>query len=282
MLPEMRMGDIQKLMKKGDVKLNGVRTKKDVPVKTGDVIEVYVEADYASFLPGPDIVYEDENIILFNKQPGISCVSDKPDGKPTLYSIAEEYMKRTGEFDINGLSVPYICHRLDHYTGGIVIVAKSQLYFEYIFEAFKQRRIRKFYKAIVCGRPDPERQELHDYIEKDALGAKVKVLKAPNKNTLPAVTRFTLEKSNGEVSLLDVELVTGRTHQARAHLASAGLPILGDDKYGNRKMNKKYAARYQALWAYKIIFETGKNNCLEYLNERTFETDHILLPYVEF
>jgi len=280
MLPQMREGDIQKLLRKGDVRVNGVRVKKDMAVHAGDVVELYVAGEYVSFLPKPEVVYEDENLIVFNKQPGISCISDKLDGKPTLYLLAGEYMKQTGEYSEEGLTVPYLCHRLDHYTGGLVIVAKSQQMFEYVFEAFKQRRVRKFYKALVCGRPAQPQGELHDFIIKDAASSKVKVVRAPARNALPAVTRYSLEKTGREISLLDVELVTGRTHQARAHLASAGLPILGDDKYGNRKLNKKYAVRYQALWAYKLLFETGVNNPLEYLNGKVIETGHILLPYV--
>ncbi|MBQ9942196.1 MAG: RNA pseudouridine synthase, partial [Christensenellaceae bacterium] len=121
-----------------------------------------------------------------------------------------------------------------------------------------------------------------DYIIKDAKGAKVRVVHQPTRDGMPAVTRYYTEKTNGELSLLDVELVTGRTHQARAHLASAGSPILGDDKYGDRRANKKFGARYQALWSYKIIFETGVNNCLEYLNKKVIETDNIVFPYVDF
>ena len=278
--PELRLEEAQRILKKGGVKVDGVRMKKDVPLVAGDVIEVYPDGDLAAFAPEAEVVYEDENLMIFNKPAGIQCVSDKMDGKPTLYSLAVDYMRSTGEYEVNSLSVPYICHRLDIDTGGLVIVAKNQLYFEELFEALKQRRIRRFYKAVVCGPVGRHSQAtLHDYMTMD--GGRGKVFHSPGKNTAPIATRYSLVKTNGELSLLDVELVTARPHQARAHLASAGFPVLGDEVYGNRRMNKKYDARYEALWADKIIFETGTNNLLEYLNKKEVSTQNIVFPYVD-
>lgn len=281
MLPQLRPSEAARLLKKGDVKINGKRTKKDVELAVGDVLEVYAELPYDGFLPEADIAYEDQNLMIINKQPGISCVDDREDGKPTLYDVAEAHMKKRGEFDVSAMNVPYICHRLDHNTGGLVIVAKTQTVYDFMVKAFRERRVRKFYRAIVCGRPERSRGELLGYIIKDSAGARVRVLQRPHRSALPAVTRYETVKTDGTLSLLDLELVTGRTHQARAHLASVGLPILGDDKYGNRRMNKKYGVRYQALWAYKIRFETGRNHFMEYLNGREVVTDHIEFPYVE-
>lgn len=281
MLPEMKRSRIAGLLRKGDIRVNGTRTKKDTDIFEGDIIELYIADGIEDFLPKPEVVYEDELMVIFNKPQGISSIPDRKDGKPTMYDVAVSYMKDTGEYNVDTLSVPYVCHRLDHFTGGLLIVGKSQYAFEHLTQAIRQRRIRKFYKAIVIGDTGDGRAELHDYLIKDARNARVKVVRAPSREAVPIVTRYQTEETNGRLSRIDVELVTGRTHQIRAHMAYAGHPVLGDDKYGNRRINKKLGIRHQALWAYKLVFQTGKNNSLEYLDGLTIETKHIDLPYVD-
>ncbi len=280
MLPEMKLSEVSKLMRNGDVRLNTKRQRKDVQVFNGDRIEIYVSDAISSFTPKPEIVYEDENFIIFNKQPGMSCLSDKNDGKPTVYSMAVEYMQSTGEYCIESLTVPYLCHRLDHNTGGLVIVAKNQSYYEYMLEAIAQRRVKKLYECIVVGSPRKDASSEQAFLVKDALASKVKIVPTSNLNSLPIMTRYVVLERGDELSRLEVELVTGRTHQIRAHLAYLGHPILGDDKYGNRKMNKKYSVKYQVLWATKIIFQVGVNNALEYLNNAQMEASNVALPKI--
>ena len=278
-LPEMKPSQADRLLRGGDVRVNGQRAKKGA-VCEGDLLELYLSDDYAQFIPAPDIVFEDKNLMILNKQPGISCVPDKEDGKPTLYTIAREHMRETGEYNESSLTVPYICHRLDHFTGGLVIVAKSRGIFEQMLSAFKQRQIQKFYKCIVCGVPARSQADLHNYLLKDAKNARVQILDAPRGRAQPILTRYRTLRTVEDLSMLEVELVTGRTHQIRAHLAHVGTPILGDDKYGNRRMNKKYAVRHQALWSYKLVFHTAKNSGLEYLHERVFVTENIQFPEI--
>lgn len=279
MLAAMKKSEAESLLRKGCVRVNGARVKKDIPLAAGDILDLYVEKEYKDYLPDVGLLYEDDGLLIFNKPPGLSCLEDKPDGKPTLLSVAEEYMRENGDYDPRFGRMPFVCHRLDHYTGGLVLVAKNQDMYEALVEAFAQRRVRKFYKAIVCGRP--KRQDtLSAYIIKDAGKAKVRVLSAPARGAKPAVTRYTLEKLGDGIAQVDLELVTGRTHQARAMMAWAGFPILGDDKYGNRRMNKRYGVKFQALWSYRILFETGNNNSLAYLNGRSFATDRIGFPYL--
>ncbi len=279
MLAAMKKSEADALLRKGCVRVNGTRVRKDIALCEGDILDLYVEKQYKDYLPDVGLLYEDEGLLIFNKPPGLSCMEDKPDGKPTLLSVAEEYMKENGDYDPRFQRMPFVCHRLDHYTGGLVLVAKNQEMYEAMVEAFAQRRVRKFYKAVVCGRP--RRQDtLSVYIIKDAGKAKVRVTQTAGRGAKQAVTRYTLEKLGDGIALVDLELVTGRTHQARAMMAWAGLPILGDDKYGNRRMNKKYGVKFQALWSYKLIFQTGTNNSLAYLNEKVFETDRISFPYL--
>jgi RluA family pseudouridine synthase len=281
MLPGVKTGDAKKLLKKGDVKVNGTRIKKDMPVSGGDILEIYLPEKITPY-PKLEIAYEDANILIVNKQPGISVVEDKDDGKPTLLSLVIKYMVEKNIYIKETGDVPFACHRLDHNTGGLTIFSKNAEYFDLITQALAQRRIAKFYRTIVVGKPSKDSDELHGFLIKDARAARVRITGGKSKAALPIVTRYRVLKSNGEVSLLEVQLVTGRTHQVRAHLASIGNPVLGDDKYGNRKANKRYGVRYQALWATRIEFFTGQNNLLSYLDGKVIETDQIHFPYVEF
>jgi RluA family pseudouridine synthase len=279
MLPGLKTGDVKKILKKGDVKVNGVRTKIDAAVSQGDVVEVYLPLKIAPY-PKLDIVYEDPNLLVVNKQPGMSVVEDRDDGKPTLFSLVLKYMIENNLYFKETGDVPFACHRLDHNTGGLTMFAKNAAYFDLITQALSQRRIAKFYRTIVVGRPQKDEDELHGYLEKDSGAARVRVISRHTKSALPIVTRYKVIKSSGDLSLLEVELVTGRTHQIRAHLASIGTPVLGDDKYGDRRANKRSGARYQALWATRLQFFTGPNNLLSYLDGMVIETDKINFPYV--
>ncbi len=281
MLPGIKPGDLKKILRKGDVKVNGARVKKDAEVSEGDVVEVYLPQNVAPY-PQLDIVYEDANLLVVNKQPGISVVEDREDGKPTLLSLAVKYMMESNLYFKETGDVPFACHRLDHNTGGLTMFSKNAEYFDLITQALSQRRIAKFYRTIVVGRPPKDADELHGYLEKDSGAARVRVINRKTRSALPIVTRYKVLKSNGDLSVLEVELVTGRTHQIRAHMASIGTPVLGDDKYGDRRVNKRYGVKYQALWATRLQFYTGPNNLLSYMDGKVIETDQINFPFVEF
>ncbi|MEI6100605.1 MAG: RluA family pseudouridine synthase, partial [Eubacteriales bacterium] len=272
MLPGIRPGEARKILEKGDIKRNGSRTRQDETLHAGDVLEVYVPKALQPY-PRPEIVYQDDHLIVVNKNPGISVVDDREDGKPTVQQLISFALADEG-ID------PIACHRLDHNTGGLVLFAKNEQYFELFSEAIAKRQICKYYKVIVAGVPSKSADELTGYLKKDADNALVQIAKLPFKGALSVKTRYSLTKTNGSLSLLEVELITGRTHQIRAHLASIGLPVLGDDKYGNRDINKKYGARYQALWATKLVFRTGEG-LLGYLDGKVIEADKINFPDVD-
>ena len=279
LLAEIRPGKLKAFIKSGGVRINGVCIKKDCPLEAGDVLELDPPDEYASLLPICEVEYEDENLLIFNKQPGFSCAADKIPGRPAMYHVAEKYMRKTGEFSISALSVPYICHELDYNTGGLLLIAKNQLFYEYILQALRQRRIRRFYRAIVSGRPRQDFAELRGFLERDAKGSRVRVLDQGTRTCKPIMTRYQVLRTDGELSVVDIEAVTALAHQVRAHMAHAGMPILGDGKYGDRRLNRELGVRYQALWEYRLEFETGVNNPLEYLTGQRFETADMGLPY---
>jgi len=276
--PNLKPSIIEKALKKGDIKVNNTRQRKNVLLAGGDNIKVYLTDEELGVNPPLEIVYEDENLLIINKIPGISCIDDKLTGTVNIVSLAEAHMKQKGDYNRDLLNVPFLCHRLDHHTGGLLVIAKHEHANEFIMDAFAERRIRKFYQAIVCGKPQPPQSQLHDFLLKDAAASKVKIFKNQIKNSVPVVTRYATLSSNEELTRLEIELVTGRTHQIRAHLSFYGHPVLGDDKYGNRKINKKFNASYQVLWATRLIFNIGTGHFMEYLNKKVFETDHIEFP----
>lgn len=270
MLPGLRPGEAKKLLQNGDMKRNGARIRQNESVHTGDILEVYLPKDAQPY-PVPDIVWQDENILVVNKNPGVSVVDDREDGKPSLEQLLAFLFAKEG-------ITPLACHRLDHKTGGLVLFAKNERFYELVSEAIAQRKISKYYRTIVVGVPAKPEDELTGYLKKDANAARVRIVNQPSKGALTVKTRYTTLKTNGQLSLLEVELLTGRTHQIRAHLASVGLPVLGDDKYGDRAANKQFGARYQALWATRLVFHTG--GPLAYLDGKTVETDAVRFPDV--
>ena len=278
MYPNLKQSTLMKALKEGDIKVNGERQRKNIVLNEGDILNIYITDEELGAMPPLQIVYEDENLMIVNKMAGISCFDDKNNGAPNVLSQVEARMRAQGEYHADILNVPYLCHRLDHHTGGLLVFAKHEHSYKFLMDAFAERRIRKFYQAIVCGQPEPPQAQLHDFLVKDANAAKVKIFKAQVKNAVPIVTRYGTLGVKDSLTRVEVELVTGRTHQIRAHLAFYGYPILGDDKYGDRKMNKKYGAGYQALWSTRLIFNVGTGHFMEYLNKQVFETDHIVFP----
>lgn len=275
---------IFKALRKKDIRINGVKTNENVTLNSGDEVTLYIKDDILFGINSDSsssakkniqssplkIIYEDDNLILINKMPGISVHSDKKGSYDTLIDLVKDYLPPG--------SSPSLCHRLDHYTGGIVIIAKTPYALKLMLEKIKNREIKKYYKCIVKGRPSSISQEIKHFLFKDEEKSRVYIYNEPRKGALTAITRYNVVKTVDDLSLLNVELVTGRTHQIRAHLSYIGHPVLGDDKYGDRNLNKKYKARHQCLWAYKVVFDFKDAGPLEYLSGKTFETIDIRFP----
>lgn len=258
-LPQVPQQTVQAAFKRRDVKLNGVRVKPDTRVHSGDEIHLYCMEQTA---PAIDIVYEDDDVLLINKRAGIS-VDEDDRGSATLTDLAVAHVRASAP----DAPLPRPCHRLDNQTCGLVLYAKHDAAEEILVRAFRERTLDKRYTCLVRGMMKPPAATCRAYLRKDAQAAHVTILDHAAPGAKPIITEYeTLE--SGPVSRLSVHLVTGRTHQIRAHLASLGHPLLGDDVYGDRAFNRAQHARRLMLCATSLTLETG--GALPQLDGRTF------------
>ena len=273
---------LQKYIRQKDVKVNGRPAKGDVRLSEGDTVRLYIPDEFfdrpgkddawrAVAAPKVDVVYEDENILLVNKRPGMLCHSAGEWTWDTLIAHIQAYLRAKGEWDPTAENsfAPALCNRIDRNTGGIVIAAKTAEALRILNQKIKDRELEKKYLCVVHGSPKPREGKLEGYLFKDAKENRVYITQKPQPGSKTAVTLYrTLETRNG-LSLVECELITGRTHQIRAMMAAAGTPLLGDGKYG--KLDKRFDRKYQALYSYKLKFAfTTDAGCLEYLNGKEF------------
>ena len=265
---------IREAIKKRDVRIDGVRVQGDVRVHAGQEIRVYwpksVLIDQKKeehSLPLPEIVFEDAHILLINKPQGIQSQNeDHPLLGDTALTRVRAYLFEKGE----SVDQLHLCHRLDVQTGGLLLFVKDDAAFESAVQAFSTRTFRKFYTCRVKGCPARKDAVMQAYLRKDAQISRVSVTDYPARGAMGITTAYRVIRG-GEYAALEVELITGRTHQIRAHLAHIGHPILGDDKYGDRQLNRQLGIRRQQLWATRIVFHA--EGALSYLNGRSFSVD---------
>ena len=279
----------QKYIRLKRVKLNGKGAKRDVRLAEGDLLQLYINDEFfdapapenaflSVFKPQLDIVYEDEHILLVNKRPGLLVHPDQGEYVNTLITHIQAYLYQKKEWDPRQehAFTPALCNRIDRNTGGIVIAAKTAEALRIMNQKIKDREIEKYYLCAIHGRMDPPEGRLEGYLSKDESKNQVTVHKTPVPGGRTAVTLYkTLETRNG-LSLVECELVTGRTHQIRAQFAAAGHPLLGDGKYGRNRDNKRYDRKFQALWSYKLVFSfTTDAGVLEPLNGKSWQVEHV-------
>ena len=253
LLPETLL---QKYIRLKRIKLNGKGARRDTRLEAGDLLQLYINDEFFekpreenSYLkvgtPRLNIVYEDENILLLDKKPGVLCHSAGQWDYNTLIANVQAYMAQSGQWNPREENsfAPALCNRIDRNTGGIVIAAKNAEALRIINDKIRDREISKFYLCAVQGRPEPPSGELRDYLFKDAKRNQVYVKARPEPGAKTAVTRYRLLKSSGRLSLVECRLLTGRTHQIRAQMAHAGWPLLGDGKYGRESFNRDYGER---------------------------------------
>lgn len=286
LLPEALL---QKYIRLKRIKLNGKGAKRDTRISDGDVLQLYINDEFFekpreenSYLkvgtPRIDIVYEDENILLADKKPGMLCHSAGKWDYNTLIANIQARAYQTGEWrprEENSFA-PALCNRIDRNTGGIVIAAKNAAALRVLNEKIRGREIDKRYLCVVHGRPKPEAGRLEGYIFKDAKKNQVYVRDRPEPGARTAVTQYRTLQSRGGLSLVECRLLTGRTHQIRAQMSHAGYPLLGDGKYGSERQNKSYGEKGQALYSYRLRFDFPTDaGDLNYLRGREFAVEKI-------
>ncbi|MBR5272851.1 MAG: RluA family pseudouridine synthase [Clostridia bacterium] len=274
------------------IKVNGKRAEISTRLTVGDVIDMYINDEFFApsavkydFLRAPahvDIVYEDENIILLNKKVGMLCHPDGNEYVNTLIASVQRYLYEKGEYDPGNENsfAPALANRIDRNTCGIVICAKNAQALRVLNQKIKDREISKFYLCIVHGVPRKKQAVLEGFLEKNESKNKVFISNKKNADNRTILTKYTVIESKNGFSLLEIDLLTGRTHQIRAHLASIGHPLLGDGKYGVKESNKGTGFKKQALCSYKLRFDfTTDGDVLEYLNGREFQIDDV--PFLQ-
>lgn len=291
LLPESLL---QKYIRLKRIKCNNARAQRDTRLQEGDVLQLYINDEFFdkpseanAYLtvtaPKLNIVYEDENILLVDKKPGVAVHPHDGAGYGrTLIDHIQAYLYAKGEWRPREEQAftPALCNRIDRNTGGIVIAAKNAEALRILNDKIRGREIEKSYLCVVCGRPKPAEGRLEGYLFKDAVKNQVYVTKKPQPGAKTAVTEYRTLCSARGLSLVECRLLTGRTHQIRAQMAAAGCPLLGDGKYGRERINRTYGETGQMLYSYKLTFTLPTDaGILEYLRGRTFQVQRV--PFAE-
>ncbi|MBR5619387.1 MAG: RluA family pseudouridine synthase [Clostridia bacterium] len=282
-LPTLPQALLYKYIRLKRIKRNGRRTQISDRLQAGDTLELYINDEFFE-KPRPqydflraaktlDILYEDENLLLLNKKVGLLSHPDETEYVDTLITRVKRYLYEKGEYDPDSEQsfTPSLVNRIDRNTCGIVMAAKNAEALRALNAIVKSRQLHKMYLCVVHGRPPREADTLEGYLRKDEAKNKVFVSRKSAPDAKEIRTRYRVLDSYRDLSLLEVELLTGRTHQIRAHLASVGCPLLGDGKYGTNAQNKRYGYKKQFLCSYKLTFDfTEDVGALQYLDKQTF------------
>ena len=261
----------------------------------GDEIQLFIREEFFAspekdegalfrITPKLEIVYEDDNIMLLNKRPGVLVHEDTAAQENTLIMHVKAYLVQKGEYDPEEEHsfAPALCNRIDRNTGGIVIAAKNAEALREMNERIREDQLRKTYLCAVHGVPARKSATLKGYLWKDSDKNMVDVSDTPKRGYKEIITKYRVLAQRDGNALLEVELVTGRTHQIRAHMSHIGHPLLGDGKYGINRAERERGYKFQALYAYRLAFKkTEGNGALKYLEGREFELDRACIWFLK-
>ncbi len=273
LLKDVPLSAIYKALRKGDIKVNGKKGNEKYSLCEGDEVFIkYIQTDSSERKKEKEeelkklkdintnfkVTYEDENVLLIEKWPGVLVHSDKKKGDTTLTDYVLSYLHEKGDYtpEKEITFTPAPCNRLDRNTSGIVMFGKNFDSLKTLNEMIRDRRVQKYYVALVKGRI---KDGIYTgYISKNENSNTSKIFDTEKANTKEIAMEVKTIKSNGLFSFIEIELITGRSHQLRAHLAHLGNPIVGDEKYGEKRLNSfffnKFGLNYQYLYAYKVVF----------------------------
>ena len=279
----------QKYIRIKRIKVNGARAQREQRLQEGDILQCYINDEFfdepdennvylSIAAPKLDVLYEDDNLLLLNKPAGQLCHRGSEPSGPTLadHLLAYLYQKRAWRPREENAFVPALCNRIDRNTSGIVIAAKNAASLRILNQKIKDREISKYYLCVCLGRPEPSSGRIECFLRKDERENLMRVYHHPVPEGRSAVTLYRTLETRGALSLLEAELLTGRTHQIRASFASLGCPLLGDGKYGNGTVNRRYGETSQLLCSYRLRFDfPGEAESLSYLRGREFKVDSV-------
>lgn len=281
------MSLMYKYIRTKKIKVNRARTDQKYMLVEGDEIQLFIrdeffaspESDRGALFriqPKLDIVYEDDQIMLLNKRPGVLVHEDTAAAENTLIMHVKAYLAQKGEYDPASEQsfAPSLCNRIDRNTGGIVIAAKTAEALRIMNEKIRNDELCKRYLCAVHGVPTKKQATLHGWLKKNSAENLVDVSDEKRAGYKEIITKYRVLKALRDTSLLEVELVTGRTHQIRAHLSHIGHPLVGDGKYGVNRADRAKGYKFQALYAYRLEFRfSDTDHALGYLDGRSFEID---------
>ncbi|MBQ9415544.1 MAG: RluA family pseudouridine synthase [Clostridia bacterium] len=271
--PNLPPSLLYKAVRTKKIKVNRARTQPGYMLSAGDCIQMFLppdlfekqerdESSLARIRPNLDIVYEDKDILILNKRPGVLVHEDEANNDNTLIRHVQAYLYQKGEYNpqTEQSFAPALCNRIDRNTGGLVLAAKNAEALRCMNEWIRKDELEKFYICAVHGIPQKKSQTLHAFIRKDEKENLVRVYDSPVPGSKEIATRYELLAQTGDQALLLIELLTGRTHQIRAHMAHIGHPLLGDGKYGINRNERKDGFKHQALYAFCLRFSKEHEN----------------------
>lgn len=290
-MPSASTGQIRKFLRLGRVKVNGKKGTEETVLAENAVVDLYVEDEffaeveredpfYSRIRPKLTILYEDAHVMLLDKRAGLICHPDEGEKVHTLLTYAQAYLYQKGEWNPRTDFAPALCNRIDRFTAGVVILAKSQEALRAMDAKIRTHEVQKYYLCIVHGKMKYPDGTLRHFLMKKPEQKKVTVLRKNEPGSKEAITYYQAIDEQGGLTLCECLLGTGRTHQIRAQFAAIGHPLLGDNQYGNAKQNEKYGrVNGQALCAYRLIFDfEGDAGCLNGLNGLTVQVRDV--PFV--